>query len=400
MITDKILAEKVALETNSGYWSVNNTYFLNKAECLRHATQIKDYNVQFHYFDSFYSSLTWNNEPKESLEELYKRRAQQLREKYDYIILAYSGGADSCNVLNSFLNNGIPIDDIVTSYPVRAIEKLKPFFNKKDRKASNLIFEFSEAAEPKLKEVARKHPNVKISILDHTETAIDLLSDSKLHIMPVAGIGASPSLAGHYLIAQKVREYSERGGKAVLLTGVDKPRMGFNPANKKFGVWFDDITLVWGNHVNEAHSGYKPATEHFYYSLDMPEIWQKQCHIMRRTMEPIVNLDERPDFYNDIHYKSYRGNEVFYVHNMFFKKILYKDWTEDIFQAEKPSGYFFQEHSDWFFKTNLTDQRTKDFHYGQVMEFVSGIDPRFIVYDDTGKPLKFTEMQTKVITIS
>ena len=398
MITDKLIAERIALETSSGYWSVNNTYFFSKAECLRYATQIKDYNVNFHYFDSFYASLSWKNEPSESLEELYKRRAQQLREKYDYIILAYSGGADSCNVLNSFLDKGIPIDDIVTSYPVKAIEKLKPYFNSNDKRASNLIFEFSEAAEPKLQEVARKYPNVKISVLDHTETAIELLSNSKLHLMPVSGIGASPSLAGHYLIAEKVREYSEKG-RTVLLTGVDKPRMGYNPTSKKFGVWFDDITLVWGNHTKDAHSGFKPATEHFYYSTEMPELWQKQCHIMRRAMEPIVTANERPEFYKNIHYKSPRGNEVFYVHNMFFKKLLYKDWTDDIFQAEKPSGYFFQEHSDWFFKTNLTDQRTKDFHYGQVMEFISGIDPRFITYDAYGKPLKFNEMQSKTLTI-
>jgi len=399
MIKDKLIAERIALETSSGYWSVNNTYFFSKADCLRYATYIKDYNVEFHYFDSFYSTLSWNTEPKESLEELYKRRAQQLREKYDYIILAYSGGADSCNVLNSFLNNGIHIDDIVTSYPVKAIEKLKPYFNPNDKRASNLIFEYSEAAVPKLQEVAKNHPNVKISVLDHTETAVELLSESKLHLMPVSGIGASPSLAGHYLIAQKVREYSEKG-KTVLLTGVDKPRMGYNPNNKKFGVWFDDITLVWGNHTNDAHGGFKPTTEHFYYSMEMPELWQKQCHLMRRTLEPIATESERPDFYKDIHFKSQAGNEVFYVHNMFFKKLLYKDWTEDIFQAGKPSGYFFQEHSDWFFKTELTDQRTKDFHHGQVMEFISGIDPRFITYDKTGKPLKFNEMHSKVITIS
>jgi hypothetical protein len=34
------------------------------------------------------------------------------------------------------------------------------------------------------------------------------------------------------------------------------------------------------------------------------------------------------------------------------------------------------------------------------MEFVSGIDPRFIKYDKHGKPLKFNEMQSKVIAIS
>lgn len=399
MIADKIIAERIALEKNSGCWSVNDTYFFSKAECLRYATKIKNYDVEYHYFDSVYSSLSWKNEPKESLEELYKRRAEQLREKYDYIVLAYSGGADSCNVLDSFLNNNIPIDEVVTTYPLKAIEKLKPFFNPNDRKPGNLIFEFSEAASPKLQEVASKYPNVKISILDHTDAAIDIISNNKLHLIPLNDVGTGPNLAGQYLIAEKMRGYSDKG-KAVLLTGVDKPRMGYNPISKKFGVWFEDISGVWGNHAKEALGGYKPTTEHFYYTIDMPELWQKQCYIMRQVMEPIVRT--RPEFYNEIHSKSLRGtgNEVFKVHHMFFKKLLYKDWTEDIFQAGKPQSLFFQEHSNWFFKTNLTDQRTKQFHYGQLIEFIHGIDPKFITYDAYGKPLMFNPMQTKIIPIS
>ena len=56
-------------------------------------------------------NLGWRFEVISSLDK--DKYAQQLREKYDYIVLAYSGGADSCNVLNSFLDNGIPIDDII-----------------------------------------------------------------------------------------------------------------------------------------------------------------------------------------------------------------------------------------------------------------------------------------------
>lgn len=396
LITDKLIAERIAIEKNSGYWSVGGAHFFNKAECLRYATQIKNYNVSFHYNDSVFQSLSWNHEPSESLEELYRRRAEQLREKYDHIVVAYSGGADSCNVLNSFLDNNIPLDEIVSTYPVKAIEKLKPFFNRNDRKPGNLIFEFSEAASPKLQEIAHKHPNVKISILDHTDAAVDIINNGKLHLIPLNGVGTGPNLAGQYMIAEKMREYSDKG-RAVLVTGVDKPRMGYSPANKRFGVWFDDISTVWGNNAEEAFGGFKPTTEHFYYSIDMPELWQKQCHLMRRTMEPIVN--ERPAMYNDLHFKSPKGNgnEIFSVHHMFFKQLLYKDWTEDIFQAGKPTSLFFQEHSNWFLQTGLTDQRTKEFHYGQLMEFISGVDSKFILRDDNGRPLKFYDMQTQII---
>jgi hypothetical protein len=200
------------------------------------------------------------------------------------------------------------------------------------------------------------------------------------------------------MITEKLRVYSEKC-KAVLLTGVDKPRMGYSPASKQFGVWFDDISVNWGNTDENAFDKFRPTTEYFYYSIDMPELWQKQCHLMRRVMEPIVT--ERPAFYNDIHFKSPRGNgnEIFSVHHMFFKQMLYKDWTVDIFQTEKPTSLFFQEHSNWFFKSGLTDKRSKDFHSGQVMEFVSGVDPAFIKRDSDGKPMRFNDMQTQVIAI-
>jgi hypothetical protein len=399
MLTNVFEAENIALQTSSGYWSSNNHYFFDKAECLRYASSCNSIEVKYHYFDSFYSSLNWKNESPLSLKTLYKDRAEQLRSKYDFIVVAYSGGADSNNVIDSFLDNGIHIDEIVTTYPIQAIEKLKPYFDRTNRKASNLIFEYSEAAEPKLKEIANKFPKIKISCLDHTTHAIDLILQNKLHTLPVSGLGASPSLAGHNLIGELLRKYNDKGSTA-LLTGCDKPRMAFYPGNKKFYVYFDDVTTVWGNYNSAAFAGFKPKTEHFYYTVDMPELWQKQCFILKRIMEPICNREIKCDFYDKITVKTPSGADAFLVHDIFFKKILYEQWSEFIFQAEKPSGYFFQEHSNWFFKSPLVSQKERDFHYGQVMEMIHGINPKFINYDSTGKPLKFIEMHSKPIPMT
>lgn len=401
MVSDKILAENISTQLGSGYWEVDNHYFFSKAECLRYASSIKNYNVSFHYHDEFYNSLQWHTEPSESLDELYKRRAQQIRDKYDYIILSFSGGSDSYNVLDVFLKNGIHIDCVATSYPIQAIEKLKPYFNPKDRSAGNVIFEYTEVAHPKLLEVAKLSPKTEIAVLDHTNTAIDMLTSGKLHLMPVGGIGAAPGLAGHYLIGQKVREYSEKG-KAVYLTGVDKPKIGYNPRSKRFGTYFEDISLVLGNWTKDAFNGYNPYVEHFYYTMDMPEVWQKQLHILKRVLEPLMNKDanERPEILNRLTKLSPNNNYMFYAHDMFFKKLLYKDWSESFFQAGKPSGFFFQEHSNWYLNSELTSKREKDYHYGQVMEFLHGIDPKFIRYDSNGRPLQFTGFVTPSIAIS
>jgi len=395
MIYDRNTVESIALRTSSGYWSVGDACFLHKAECLKYASSINNYQIEFHYYDQFYRKTVNDPEPKETLEELYKRRAQQLRDKYDFIAVAYSGGADSANVIDSFLDNGIPLDAIITSYPIQAIEKLKHTFDPRDKSASNLIFEFSEAAEPKLKEIAQKHPNVRIECLDHTTTSVDLLLGNKLHLIPVAGIGASPHLAGHYLIGQMMQKLSDKKN-AVLVTGVDKPRIGYSPRFKKFGTYFDDITLVWGNHTDDVFEGFKPKTEHFYYSTDFSDIWLKQIHILKRSIEPLTS---NYDNYKHLLIATMpNGDQIFNVHDIFFKKILYKQWSEFIFQAGKPSGYFFQEHSNWFFKTDLVSQRVKEYHKGQVLEFIHGVDPKLIVWDND-KPLKFVEMHSQILVI-
>ena len=398
MITDKLIAERISLERNCGYWGVNNHFFFNKVDCLRYATQIKDFKVAYHYYDSVFQSVKWDNEPNETLEQLYKKRAEHLRQKYSHVAVLFSGGADSTTVVDSFLNNNIPLDEIITHYPLKAIEKLKPFFNKNDKKSSNTIFEYEEAAKPKLLEVAQKHPNVKITVIDNTEYSIDAVMKSDLHNISIGGVGTGPHLTGLRLAAERMMKYHEKG-KAVLVTGVDKPRMAYNPVSKKFGSWFDDISGHNGLHTDESMGGFMPSFEAFYYTPDMPELWQKACYVMKRAIEPLVI--SRPPFYSDLIHRSLVGStsEIFNVHHIFFKQLLYKDWSASIFQAEKPGSIFFQDINHWCLGTNLTDQRFKDYHYGQTLEFISGVDPKFIRYDSTGKPLKFSDVNTRVIPI-
>ena len=46
-------------------------------------------SVSWHYNDTFFSSFDWTKEPKESLSSLYIKKAEQLRNDYDYLILMY-----------------------------------------------------------------------------------------------------------------------------------------------------------------------------------------------------------------------------------------------------------------------------------------------------------------------
>lgn len=63
--------------------------------------------------DPKFHSAKWDTEPKQSIKELHRLRAEQIRQTYDYVVLYFSGGADSTTVLNAFVDNNIPIDEVI-----------------------------------------------------------------------------------------------------------------------------------------------------------------------------------------------------------------------------------------------------------------------------------------------
>ncbi len=86
-----------------GYYKIGNDVVFSKIEALELADR-KNLPISWHYNDDIFDSVDWKTEPKFTLSEIYKSRAQQIRKSYDYIVLFYSGGADSHNMLESFLH--------------------------------------------------------------------------------------------------------------------------------------------------------------------------------------------------------------------------------------------------------------------------------------------------------
>ncbi len=81
----------------------------NKAKLLR----LKSLDDVVFELDSRFENARWDIEPEQTIQELHRLRAEQIRQSYDYVVLYFSGGADSITVLNSFINNNIAIDEIV-----------------------------------------------------------------------------------------------------------------------------------------------------------------------------------------------------------------------------------------------------------------------------------------------
>ena len=84
------------LEQNDklGFYTVGSTKHYIKPEALIDATKtghFPEWNFNRNVFDHY----AWDVEPELNLRELYRIRAQQLRDRYDYIRLEVSGGGDS-----------------------------------------------------------------------------------------------------------------------------------------------------------------------------------------------------------------------------------------------------------------------------------------------------------------
>ena len=107
----------------NGYYTVNDQRYDNKITALIRASELKT-DVKWHYFDDIFINAHKNNVLSDTnLEDLYKIRAQQLRDSYDYLILNYSGGSDSHNILHTFLKNNIKLDCIYVQWPERLMDK-------------------------------------------------------------------------------------------------------------------------------------------------------------------------------------------------------------------------------------------------------------------------------------
>jgi hypothetical protein len=100
------------ISPNIFYYTNSKKIFSSKIDAIKHNKKTGE-RLFYYYYDHVYSKLNWSIEPPESLNFYYKEQAQRIRDLYDYVILMYSGGYDSTNILETFHFNNIKLDKIV-----------------------------------------------------------------------------------------------------------------------------------------------------------------------------------------------------------------------------------------------------------------------------------------------
>lgn len=310
--------------------------------------------VEWNFNDEFFSAIDWTIEPTESLKELYAERARQLRNKYDYLVLTFSGGSDSHNILSTFYENNIYIDEILTHHVCDGVkDKLSPVGN---------MIEITLAAIPEAKRYIEKFPTTIHRVVDISELIKTYWSQNLLdlkfnfiyynnyYITPYNIVATSlPNILPEY---QKLTETKK---SVCFIHGNDKPYIEIQ--NGKWFFSFTSSVIDSSFSIRRQFEKSPVDDELFYWSPDAWKIMVKQAHVLRRYLydnrEIIKNLAN--GVYGDI--PSNHLSRINFFRNriptQFIKNAIYPYWRNEIVDIGKVPYDLYGVKSLWWTNSNL-----------------------------------------------
>ena len=343
MLKSYLILNTSMINKKLGYYTVNGIEFDSKIKALTYATQTGN-SPKWHFNDKEYQEYDWSKEPELTLDQLYDIRTRQLREKYDYVILSYSGGADSHNILMSFIRQGLHLDEIVVNTMEKGNKK-STTLNASNTKATNAAAEHDLQTVPRLKEAAVLLPNTKISICDLTDYLVDYLTekgDESWVFDKREGLNPAGMTRFNYLHFLDIRRQFDKDRSIGIIMGIEKPRC-FIHKNKFVVSYSDRATNI--TTVAEHFKEYTNSTiEFFYWSPEALDIQCKQVHTIKKWLEAFPQYRDYWDSEKGMDFTTIR-----LVHERLLRTILYTTWDNNWYQADKALGDWYSEFDQWFF---------------------------------------------------
>ena len=326
-----------------GYYLVGWKKFYNKFQALQYGTK-NGFNVRWVFNDSVYDTVDWTIPITTSLKDLYKKRALQLREKYDHIVLHYSGGQDSNNILHAFIDNDIHLDKIIMQVP----EPQRHSTTDNDTSWENHWAEIDYQAIPYLKQFANQLAKTVIEVQDMAASAIELFSKDTWSeaVTPNASynMGVVARAMGQYNDIDLLR-LSDKGRTSCQLLGIDKPLVYFDGVD--YYTFFVDQNAYHIAPVDNTLSDLfnVSVTEFFYWTPDMPEIVVKQSQEIKQACE--LNHNIRSLFTKTL--KSEVG-----IYRTVMQHLIYDPAHSPRLQTGKPGQNAGKVLQAWFYEGDQT----------------------------------------------
>jgi hypothetical protein len=362
---------KIRSNDKLGYYTVAGQRVESKLDACVLASKL-NVHPQWHFSDSVWHNLDWTQEPEIDILSLYRMRARQIREQYDYVIVNYSAGSDSHTLVQAFIDEGLLIDEIVTIWNRKHTSKV--VVDAGVTTPLNVEAEFELTTRPALNWIQDVSPRTKITYLDISDSVIESfknydgeewLHTTAEHLNPQFVTRWNATRTKEQLINL------DRGLKTAVVFGVDKPRVCIKDG--KYCLYFLDII------ANNSRGGFNRYEYDnldyvfFYWSPDLPEISVKQAHMIMRWFEMHPQLKPILQWPNT----DYSRRNAYEIIS---RTIVYPQWDIGTFQCSKTSSSVFSEWDQWFFK-EFQGTRVMDNWYKGVHHVETNIDKRFLKYD-------------------
>jgi hypothetical protein len=324
-----------------GFYVCDGKEFSSKILAMLYSNQVNK-PIEWIFNDRIFQSYDWTIEPQESLDQLYDRRARQLREKYDYIIISYSGGADSHNMLMSFVRQGLHVDEIIVNQFEKAGRKFIDL-NPNNKLAKNAGAEHYLQTLPRLKELSSLIPKTTITIADLSDHIFDVMEsagDASWILSKREGINPAGATRFNYLHLAEVRKRFDKEKSICLILGIEKPRTVIYKGRLK--IRFIDRAA---NQVTVAEhvTDYDNCTvEFFYWNPDSVPMLIKQGHVIKRY------LTANPHMQQHWHSSTATFESFRLIHERVLRPLLYTTWNDNWWQADKAVLDWHSEFDSWF----------------------------------------------------
>lgn len=354
-----------------GFYEVGDSFlargikkFHYKIDALVYATKTHE-SVKWNFHDDVWSKFPTEIPISTSLKQLYKKRAQQLRDSYDYLILFYSGGSDSWTIFKTFIDNNLFVDEIYIRWPIKAIQGNKIVYhpNTEDTSAYNFLSEWDFVILKDIEWIRKVSPKTKITIYDWTED-ISPITEKEFFV------------TNHHISLWNIKRFSTQGhlekkmldiGKRVaIIFGIDKPLI--KKLHDGFYMHFSDnfVGLAFTDGFRES------KVEYFYWTPDMPEIVVAQAQNVVYNILKKSNYSEIFNIFNNLH-----KSENFRYYNDLVKSICFRDYDLTKFQSDKPTNVLYSEKDSWAFKIPEYNRAIQNWSW-HINQYFKLIDNRFL----------------------
>lgn len=321
-----------------GWYEVKGEKYLNKYHALEQCGPGEWPQWNFH--DDAYSQENWSTEPQEDLYELYRYRAEQLRKKYQNVILYYSGGIDSHAILNTFIEHNIPLDGIVVSGSFSLDQNITQSCN----------LEQLNVARPYLDSlIAAGKLTCPIHYLDTVQFHRKFTDENWVY---ACGQALTPQVYSYNFFWEDpwIQSFLIKGSTC-FIRGIDKPRVILE--NNQWYVSFLDAYIMSGTPTGVLSKRQDwDIQEYFFWTPDFTKIVNKQAHTLINWFE--TNLTkEQCEKITSKEAKTFNRSE----YNKYVDPLVYGRYVSQTIGGDKPYfslGKPFSSniwHKDfWFFK--------------------------------------------------